>query len=421
MSRCLIIQGILIAAVLAPLRPLPAQDLEGSVRKLTEELKSDDLDISHRALKALIDLGPGALHTIKKEMTTAEGDTRLRLLEALEKIERAETVRNLVGDPVLATLEAKNKPTRQVLEELAKQTGQPLVISHYLGTPISVSIQKKPFWEALRAISRANGGLSWRFLEDTELTMEECQTFAPPQVIHGNLTVYFTGFTRGFSREGDKYFTIYADLAATKEHRPSFATFQIDELEDDRGTKLTSPIREYVMGRPVEKGEKPGLLIEDSFTGEQFAPSTKATRIAHFRGSVQAIYILSRKMVLETSDPGNPKDQFLRSGDLTFLVKEITDQSSTKTARIEIRGKDDILERVGLLTFRFRNEEGREYFVKASRKALYPGPEGMTVWLEVPWECPGSKTRFSLQIFAPSDLEKINIPFEFRDIPILDP
>src|SRR5437773_12577482 len=93
------------------LLPSPQDDdLRQRARAFVEQLQSDEIQAVDDAVSGLIALGTPALDAIRDELKKAGGDAKLRLDEAIKKIDRNVKRARAVGVPVLVTIDAKEKP-----------------------------------------------------------------------------------------------------------------------------------------------------------------------------------------------------------------------------------------------------------------------------------------------------------------------
>src|SRR5947209_5612494 len=89
-----------------------------AVEKIIQQLGSPDPKTRLAARKALEALGPDALPLLRKALNHPDLEIRKRINETVPALETA-----LLVAPKLVSLNAEKKTARQMLDELAKQTG----------------------------------------------------------------------------------------------------------------------------------------------------------------------------------------------------------------------------------------------------------------------------------------------------------
>src|SRR5688572_23060857 len=113
----------LVLLALSPAEGTLQEGLDQKIEKILQRLSADDIDARESAVRELSALGPEALPLLKARAGSLEGEARGRVEEACRRIER-ERNRSVVLPPLrLVTLDAKDKPAKEVLEDIARQAG----------------------------------------------------------------------------------------------------------------------------------------------------------------------------------------------------------------------------------------------------------------------------------------------------------
>ena len=117
------------------------------LRGLVELLDDDSIERREEAEAELLRLGRAAFPALR-------GKARGR--ELIERIEGRERLLAKIGDPTLLTVEAKDRPLREILEELCGKASTPLRFDAVAeGRRVTVSLSKVPFWDAIDRLCRA--------------------------------------------------------------------------------------------------------------------------------------------------------------------------------------------------------------------------------------------------------------------------
>lgn len=133
----------------APANPAPA----ASIPALIADLGSPNFRTRERAGAALADLGDRALPQLRKalgETTSPEVSRRLTVLVRKLDLER-------LISPKRVSLALKGKPVKEVLEEIARQTGYRIEYGGGPDTKYSFEFENLPFWQAMDRVASAAG------------------------------------------------------------------------------------------------------------------------------------------------------------------------------------------------------------------------------------------------------------------------
>jgi hypothetical protein len=121
-----------------------------AVEKIIQQLGSPDPKTRAAARKSLEALGPDTLPQLRKALNHPDLEVRKRIGEAVPALETA-----LLVAPKLVTLKAEKKSARQLLEELAQQTGYKMDIWNDDPRDLhTVDLEKVPFWKAVDEVCR---------------------------------------------------------------------------------------------------------------------------------------------------------------------------------------------------------------------------------------------------------------------------
>ena len=146
----LIIAAIVLAA--APGDSL-ADQLKDQVDGLVRELNADQLKEREAAEASLVGLGPKALAHLPADLDRLPAEVSQRIRRIRQQLEQAQADEAVRASVV--TLNAKNKPVRDILADISKQTGNKVVDYREqfgedpVDQTVSVEFSKTPFWQAL--------------------------------------------------------------------------------------------------------------------------------------------------------------------------------------------------------------------------------------------------------------------------------
>ncbi len=146
----------------SPSSPQEGEFDKAAIEKLIGQLSDKSYPVRHQASRALEQVGPEALPLFRETIQkTGDPEVRRQLEELVPKLERLAALA-----PRLITLEFKDKPMRQAVNELAKQSGYKIELSTPAGANdererrlIAVDLKRVSFWEALERIC-AQAGLA---------------------------------------------------------------------------------------------------------------------------------------------------------------------------------------------------------------------------------------------------------------------
>ncbi|HMC63948.1 MAG TPA: HEAT repeat domain-containing protein [Gemmataceae bacterium] len=125
-----------------------------SAEKLIEQLGDRDFQTREAAAKAIEALGPAALPALKKAQGHSDPEVRRRTSAMIPGIERAAAF-----TPKRINLEIKNKPIKEAIAALTKQTGYKITINNDRGDNqvYSFAFGNTPFWEAFDKVCSTGG------------------------------------------------------------------------------------------------------------------------------------------------------------------------------------------------------------------------------------------------------------------------
>lgn len=149
--RCFIAGWMLLAPGVQAAQPAASVAPD----RLIRQLSAGSLQQRDDAAAALARLGPAALPAIEHALPTAHSEAAFRLPRIAAAIACTETRRGLL--PTTVTLSVSEQPLTEVAAEIARQTGNRLLVPAD-AVPVSFSCQQEPFWDVASRLAAAAGG-----------------------------------------------------------------------------------------------------------------------------------------------------------------------------------------------------------------------------------------------------------------------
>src|SRR5690242_1034905 len=152
--RRLITPAVFLSIGLAPLLWASAPH-SPPIETLIEQLGDKDFQRREAASKALATLGVEALPALQRGRSHPDPEVRRRLDELIPPLERTLTLA-----PKRVTLHLTNKPIREAIDEISKQTGYRFAGLESQGSKADKLVytfhfDKVPFWQALDRVCEA--------------------------------------------------------------------------------------------------------------------------------------------------------------------------------------------------------------------------------------------------------------------------
>lgn len=395
--------------------PFLIQDPADPVRALIEKLGSDDIVTRDQAALDLNRLGRKALPALNEAAGKSTGELRKRIDAVVYHV-------FAFGAPVLVTLEVKDRPLHEVAAELEKQTGVPVRISGArVDATASVSAKNVVLWEVVEDLCRARGDLMYRFANDA-VEVYSSKFRALPSVDHGGLRFFIDRFVW----DGNQFWQYGAVLAppgARVIHIHPKQTEFVDDLGND---PLKRPLHrsEFVFWGAAVHPTSRRMVYPFYFNRlNDPPPSKEANKIVRCRGSIE-VWLAGRERMLATvanplAAPSTPagsdapslgiKSWRIGDGNLVLDVtaswpeKSLSYLSHRLGPRMFLRFKDGHWRSVSN-NWQEESRPNPDQIGRINRTCWFPWPEGSEA--------------ASLDFVAPDEIVKVEIPFDFSDIPL---
>jgi len=394
-----------------------AQDPADKVKALIEKLGSDDIEVRAAAQKELTIVGRPALPALNKSLASASGEHKQQLQVVIEQI-------TAFGTPPLITLEAQDRPLREIAGDLERQTGIPVRIDGAIAeVKVSVAARRATIWKVVEDLCRAHGVVMYRFANDTiEIYPSK---FRPlPCVDQAGMRFFIDRFIWESGNLIPGLIRVHGGLLMPPGARVLWMQLTVEELTDDTGKNVAELPQGG--GYFMSSGDRYLPHSRRFFFPAAFhpvvqcAPSLEAVKIVRFRGSVRVRLASVERVLTAIRDPldrpSTPSpdaspclgiDRWDRNGGhLRIRLTAGWDKEDTEA-----------LASKGGLNLYLRLKDGHwmtpQYWISgpadrgADRKPIIAD-----------FNIPPDAVPTSLELVAPESVVEVQIPFEFKDIPL---
>ena len=412
----------LVAALLVFAALPQGDDLRKRVRELVEQLQSDEIQALEDAQVALIALGPAATDAIKDEIKKVGGDTKLRLEEALRKIDRNVKRGRALGAPILVTVNAKGKPIADLFEEMKTSTGQPIACHDLPPDKITIAFEKLGFWEALDRVCKTHGGVMWA-VKEKEIVVSKRAYRDLPKVFRGNQIVYFERLSSDHQLRGPASpptLSLEGGFAWTRSSIVPRETLVIEEFQDDQGTDLRARAAGGSFTVNEEEAVNPEHLVKPISFSESTALHERAQKLVTLKGALRLEYVLESRKVVSFEKPAGMVGKPVKSGNLTVTLQRWNVTDGELDARVHVQAAT-VRDRIPIRASGFRVIDSKGVAHPAAGSVDEDSDEDTgKVEYEADLELSigGGIEIASLEFTIPIDIEEIVIPFDFKDLPL---
>jgi hypothetical protein len=402
----------LFRACLAALLLFPQ---EAGVAELLSRLDDDAIETRTDAARQLVRLGKAALPEIQKALEAAGGERRERLAGIARRIGELDRLSVLLRPPSRITLDAKERPLREVLESLAKQADAELDLEDVPdGEKVTVACRALPFWEALDQVCRASGKVMYEI--ETEKVLLRAEPYAAlPRRFVGGFAVLLSSIEISSSgsfgeTERSDAMNVHVEVGWERGTRPTFVRVQFAGLTDDAGKDLLPPAEELPSEFQVAVG--PGQRVATAVLTTGLLPDPKARKLARVRLEVDCGFVL-RYGGVAFAEPGARGPQALEcpqyAATLVSCRKE--DGAFLATLKVEPRGEAAT---VGPEAFVLKLDDGSA--PAAQMREI--SSDGVSHTYTLTWPMDGKRTPKELAVRTPVETHEERITAEFKDVPL---
>lgn len=320
-----------------------------TVAELVQDLASNDFQVRDAAIKAIEKLGPDALDELRKHKDHPDLEVRRYIEKWLPKFEKDLFVR-----PKRVTLMLTDRPLREAVAELAKQTGYKLELAkddEKDKKSFSFQLDNVTYFEALERLCK-DGGVEAQPGENNVVMLHYSDTHSPFVLLHGAFRLRAANFSfnsysstsrhiqfAGLPRQGpapknddQKHESKNSQFAFTIGSEPriplsGIGTPILAEAIDDKGQSLL-PKREE--NAPVMRGRMRSMVAfgggrffgggEHHASMEILPPNEAARSIKLIRGSVPVYLEKDKKTTVLLDNLKDIQGKKLTVGKTTVVV-----------------------------------------------------------------------------------------------------
>lgn len=338
-------------------------DLEKKIDELVGRLDDDRIDAREAAVQALVELGPAAVPLLKNRIEKLDLESKGRVEDAVRSIEAREAMSQSLPPLRRVTLALKDRPVREALVEIRKQTGLPFDFTEAsVDAAISVALKDATPLEALDEVCRLGGQLSYAVSGQDDynrLTGEripreprirfsngDAREYPAFYVRHYRLRVTQISLTRTntFAKAGQKQSSAYLTLDAVwpPDVKPDGVTeFRITELKDDQGRSLLMQEGAAAGRMPRQFGRVRRTRGYDSTVNETVPfkyPEADARKIAVLKGEVSLRFPKETRMIV-FDKLAESRGKTVDVGGAKVTLKDYQDKGTSHLIELQVTGR----------------------------------------------------------------------------------
>jgi hypothetical protein len=313
------------------------------IEPLIRQLADKDFQRREAASKALAALGPEALPALQEARSHSDPEVRRRLDELIPPLQRA-----LALTPTPITLDVVNKPIREIIDELTKQTGYKFAGLENQGGESDKQVytfhfDRVPFWQAMDEVCAAGGFvLQQNYQSDDSLRLfHQPESYVPFVSYDGAFKVIPTGFNYNRSNH-------FAQIIRTLPSQPSSESLHVN-LTLAVEPKLPILRIGSVRLSAAEDEEKHSMLPRNSDAGNGIwggrqpyfggghrsyvqqtqallvLPSRTSRTVRTLKGSIPVTLLTDQRPAIVTDRILSTKGKKLTSGAATFYIEDVSE------------------------------------------------------------------------------------------------
>jgi len=327
--------GVVVAAALAvgaaenPLAPAAGP----AVEQLVKQLGDRDARVREQASRALQALGPAVLPRLKAAKDGADPEVRGRLAALVQALEKAPLLL-----PRRVSLQLRDRPLRDAVAELAKQTGYRIDLYPNGNDDRdkqlhSFHFDQLPFWTVVDKLCQ-QGGLAMQrtYGDDQRLQLRFDETYVPhvwhadafrltAQGFQYHRTIDFSSLPRNASATGQRGESLQFRFTVMAEPRlpllwvgPAVLT----EAVDERGNSLLPPT---TSGEAERQGFHDRSYYHDAWTN-LVRPRREAEMVKLLRGVLPVRILIEQTPELVVENPKAAKGRKVKSASTELDIED---------------------------------------------------------------------------------------------------
>ena len=407
--------AVVLMLLLAAGTTEPAQDRD-PIQDLLAKLDDDSIEVRSAATLALIDLGKTTLPALQRRLPSAGVELKDRLTAIIRKIQDRDRLAALLPPPSRITIDAKDRPLREVFEQVSKQTSTPIDYSEVpADARVTVALDKVPLWKAIHRICRASGKVMPE-VENDHVTI----TPEPYVELPGKITDLFCVTlqrielsTEVIFGSPDRYerFNSNFHVSWEKGARPFHLTAHIAELVDENGNELVSAgdDAESVLMSSIA----PDVIRQDFSLDSPHGPGPQATKIGRFKVEIEFEFPLKYAEVkLDVSTGKVPAAAGCAEFDIR--LSRLERQEGALTANLVMVPHGALEGEITAESVILRDKNGKEYPAIVTEGT--PGNETETPYQIAFPSAPEHVEFTELVIRIPTEVHRERLEVDFKDL-----
>lgn len=307
---------------------------EPAVRDLIRQLEDDNVEARERAQKQLGALGEDALPALRETVAAASssGELKLRAAAAIREIELGAKIARVYKEPKRITLKGSDTMLREILDELARQTGVPIDSGSVDGAAkVTIDARDLPLLEVLDLLCRGQADRTWEMRDDGSIRFNREKHPDYPSVYSGPFRVRLSSLNADRSNDFKaRAVSLTLGVVAEWDRRlkPSkIVDVELSRAADDRGTALdVAPVdaNAFVRGGPgVQLRVGVGMAVDGSENSRTFllrglspqAATVDLEGVARYTFPLDQREVrIEKPAVTETKDLGDTTVRLTRTG-----------------------------------------------------------------------------------------------------------
>ncbi len=428
--------SVLLAGASVPQEP--DEEFSRKIQALIDQFR--EAGTRKKAEAELIKAGPRALPLLRKEQARAEGDFRTKLDGLIRTLELADRRIRAQGKTMLVKLGAKDQPLAELASSLQASTGVPIELQDG-AKEAKVTLEAAPasLWEAVDKLCKAHGRLTWD-VTDKGIVVREGPHASGLMACTSGYVLLIREFVRrpSDSPMGKRDYISSEAYVAGPPGVVMFTghvTFQM--LFDDKGTNL--------MKSPGPSGMASvggfDILDEPDFARPLYGslrdlqkpiPAKDAAKVKVCRGVAYVRVAVDSKKGVEIRGPAIKNGSNASAPGIALKIEDVTVSDRDIKMIVEVTDSE-----IGVMKDRnaLYPETGGRVILRDSRgvdiRAKVEHDSGSTTMSGPAMSYDQETTKFkvegtlvsgvslaAVEVWEPSDIEEIKIPFDLKDIPI---
>jgi hypothetical protein len=332
--------------------------------------------------------------------------------------------------PTLLSLRLDKATPRQAIEALAQASGSKLqpfqanLWDRIENKQVTVSLDRRPFWEAMSAVCR-QAGLWPQLGSSTLLNTDGLRRGDCPSVVSGSflVTAFLIQHTASVdAADSATAHAIRVEMMLMAEPKlsqrlASGTRATIEEAVDEAGHSLLDNVRParmaQVLGQPSPSR---GIGWFQVFLS---CPEKPGKRIAKLKGYASAR--IEKVQTFEVADLSKPGQVISTPDGYKFQFKQIANEQGRSGVDLELTGQSG--QSFQQLMQRFHTPSALVKVLDAKGNELYGGGWGsagatMGAYLPRVFFDPGNSKPAKVILNVPMELSEMQVPFEFKDLPL---